>query len=210
MSRWLGDFRRCFNLGGRKKAVILGKGPSYEKVHGLGLSDYPPSEYFWVGINQACLNPRAEALIASHVEPVGESVRGGFSGPVITPVYPLYGWNSSHDKQFQEHGEYGDLNVYSYVPYWCADRVPTPKPVQSFGTTAHHIVQMLAEMGVKDFTFFGIDGGRKAYGKKYYADGFEHDSKEYFEQGKIPADFDKFWEFYFQLRRKYGLRYEFI
>lgn len=206
------DFRRNFDLGGRTKAVILGKGPSFEKVEGVNLKDYPCFEWLWVGVNQAMAHHRCEIGIASHVEPVEEwaetlKLR---EQPVIMPAYPLYGWNASHDKRLDEHPGLAELEIYDYVPYWCSNRVAEVHPIQSFGTTTHHIVQMLAEMGVGEFVFFGIDGGRKAYGKKYYADGFRHDDKRYFESGKAPANFDDFWEFYFQLRRKYGLRYTFV
>lgn len=206
------DFRSNFNLGGRTKAVILGKGPSFEKVGEVGLYDYYRDNYLWVGINQAGAHKRAELAISSHIEPIGE-IRPALierGTPLVTPVYPLYGWDSHHDKRWSEHEETKGLEVYHYVPHWCADREASSKVVQSFGTTAHHIVQMLAEMGVKEFVFFGVDGGRKSYGKKYYADGFQHDSKQYFEQGKIPANFDDFWTFYFQLRRKYDLRLTFM
>ena len=205
------DFRRGFDLGGRTRAVILGKGPSFEKVGNVEQFEYPGCDWLWVGINQAMIYKRAELGISAHVEPVVEvaEILRDRKQSVVIPAYPLYGWNASHDKKLKEHKELDGLDIYDYVPHWCSNRVAEVHPVQSFGTTAHHIVQMLAEMGVKEFVFFGVDGGKKVYGKKYYAEGFRHDDKRYFESGKIPANFDDFWEFYFQLRRKYGLRYTF-
>ena len=196
------------DLGSVRPVTVLGKGPSFERYGGrLG-------DELIVGINQVCAKTPVDICIASHVEPL-EEVREVLPSlrAVLVPYFPLYGWNGSHDKRFDEHEVLKSLkNVWCYNPFWSADRItPSVSPIiQSFGTTGHHIVQLLAGRDFKDFSLFGIDGGRKRYGKKYYADGFTHDSKEYFLQGKIPADFDEFWAYYFQMRRKHGLTLRFM
>lgn len=190
-------------------AVVLGKGPSYEGYKGGG--------GFECGINQVIRRRDLGLWIFAHIEVLWSCMDViGDTKIIVAPYHPIYGEEGSQrmDLTFEEHvgpdflETHGD-RIYLYNAPWQNVRYGGSKQVVGTGTTAHHLVHLLAMKGVKHFDFYGVDGGRKVYGKKYYADGFDHDPKKYFEAGTVPADFDTMWVTYFELRRKYGLSYYF-
>lgn len=187
------------------RAVILGKGPSFEKWEeekdDFGL------DWLICGINQVGNATEVDLSICAHIEPALQLRKQKM---LVMPYKPIYGWDSRSDHFL---GDYKDLNqpLYGYNVYWQGPtRYSSSDVIGGEGTTAHSLVELLARKGVKEFVFFGVDGGKKVYGKKYYASGFDHDSKQYFEKGKLPTDFDQFFSYFFRLRRKYGLRFTWI
>lgn len=197
------DFSSFKTFGNR--VIVLGKGPSFAKWHGRAeFSD------LIVGVNQAAMYG-CDFCIVSHVEPAVEVYGNDPTTPIVTPYYPIYGWTQETDMRADEYSDLKGADLYGYNAYWQGRNLVGDSPViQGDGTTVHHLLNLLIPRGFKHFVFYGVDGGAKAYGKQYYAEGFRLDAKKYFESGKTPTDFDRFFPYLFQLRRKYGLTYEFI
>jgi len=199
------DFLIDFPIEGTK-AVILGKGPTFsrweDEKHGY-------QDHLICGINQASNEADVDIAFCVHYEPAIE-LRS--QEALVMPYKPIYGWDQKSDKFL---GDYQDIlnyhNVYGYNVYWQGPTKYSESPhINGEGTTAHHIVDILRRKGVKEFVFFGVDGGKKIYGKQYYDPKFRLDDKKYFEQGKIPTDFDDFFQFFFRLRRNHGLKFTWI
>lgn len=200
------DFFKDFNPIGNR-CIVLGKGPSFAKwdKYWAEFSDCV------VGVNQAGLADGVDFCVVSHVEPAVEVFRGNGEVPIVIPYYPIYGWTQETDMRADQYHDLDGAELYGYNAYWQGRNVVGGSPiVQGQGTTVHHLVSMMVDKGFKSFFFFGVDGGQKAYGKQYYADSFRLDDKKYFEMGKAPTNFDSFFPFLFQLRRRHGLSYEFI
>jgi hypothetical protein len=188
------------------RAVILGKGPSFSRWE-QDKDKYPGA--LICGINQASNATEVDLAICAHVEPAMELKRQKM---LLMPYKPIFGWDS---QSFHPLSDYKELlesqEVYGYNVYWQGPEKFSDSPVISGeGTTAHHLVDILARLGIKEFIFYGVDGGKKVYGKQYYAEGFKLDDKKIFEGGKIPTDFDAFFSFFFRLRRKHGLKLTWI
>lgn len=201
MKDFLKDFNCC-----NDRAVILGKGPSFAQWEANKASH---NNDLVVGINQASNHAEVDMAICAHVEPALELKP---QPALVMPYKPIFGWDS---QSFHPLWEYKDIinnqNVYGYNIYWQGPWKHGDSPhIGGEGTTAHHAVDLLARKGVKEFIFYGVDGGKKVYGKQYYAEGFKLDDKKHFESGKLPADFDAMFSFYFRLRRKYGLKLTWI
>lgn len=185
------------------RVVVLGKGPSFGKWHGgIEFSDLV------VGVNQAALVADVDFCLVSHVEPAVEVFRAKPEMDIVIPYYPICGWNQSVTTLAEDFPELRGARLYGYNAYW-HKAVGGSHVAQGQGTTVHHLVSLLANREFELFQFFGVDGGAKAYGKPYYHESFRLDDKKYFESGKVPTNYDSFWPYLFQLRRKYGLTYEF-
>lgn len=199
----LKDFADFKVFGNR--VIVLGKGPSFAKWDGrVDFSDLV------VGVNQAAMAADADMCVVSHVEPAVEVFRAKPSMPIVTPYYPIFGWTQETDMRADQYHDLAGADLYGYNAYWQGRNLVGDSPViGGSGTTVHHLLNLLIPRGFKHFVFYGVDGGRKAYGKQYYADNFRLDAKKYFESGKAPTDFDAFFPYLFQLRRQHGLTYEF-
>ena len=198
------DFEDLKTFGNR--CVVLGKGPSFAKWGGKAqFSDLV------VGVNQAGLASGVDVCVVSHVEPAVEVYRANSTMPIIIPYYPIYGWAQQTDMRADEYHDLKGADLYGYNAYWQGrNLVGNSHVVQGAGTTVHHLVNLMVRRGIKLFVFYGVDGGKKAYGKQYYAENFRLDDKKYFEMGKVPTDFDSFFPYLMQLRRQHGLTYEFV
>jgi hypothetical protein len=161
-------------------------------------------------VNQAAMFG-CDFCVVSHVEPAVEVFRHDPTTPIVTPYFPIYGWTQETDMRADQYKDLEGADLYGYNAYWQGRNLVGDSPViGGSGTTVHHLLNLLIPRGFKHFVFYGVDGGRKAYGKQYYAEQFRLDQKKYFESGKSPTDFDAFFPYLFQLRRQYGLTYEFI
>jgi hypothetical protein len=183
--------------------VVLGKGPSFKYWDGV----VEFSEVVF-GVNQAALAEGVDYCVVSHVEPAVEVFRACPDMPILIPYYPIFGWKQSVEDRVEVYKDLEGANLYGYNAYWHKP-VGRGEVAQGQGTTVHHLVHLLAGRGFKDFSFYGVDGGQKVFGKQYYHEKFRLDDKKYFESGKIPTNFDSFWPYLFQLRRKYDLQYSF-
>jgi hypothetical protein len=199
------DFAEFKTFGAR--CIVLGKGPSFERW------DSRQAEFsdFVVGVNQAAQFSEVDACVVSHVEPAVEVFRAKPECPIVTPYFPIFGWTQETDMRADQYKDLEGADLYGYNAYWQGKNlVGDSAVVGGSGTTVHHLVHLMMRKGFKHFVFYGVDGGRKAYGKQYYASEFRLDDKRYFQTGKIPTDYDSFWPYLFQLRRSNGLTYEFI
>jgi hypothetical protein len=198
------DFSQFKTFGNR--VIVLGKGPSFVKWDGQAeFSDMV------VGVNQAALVADCDLCVVSHVEPAVEVFRAKPEMDILIPWYPIFGWTQETDMRADQYHDLAGAELWGYNAYWQGRNLVGDSPViGGQGTTVHHLLNLLIPRGFKHFVFYGVDGGRKAYGKQYYAENFRLDAKKYFESGKSPTDFDAFFPYLFQLRRQYGLTYEFI
>lgn len=198
------DFSQFKTFGNR--VIVLGKGPSFVKWDGRAeFSDMV------VGVNQAALFADCDLCVVSHVEPAVEVFRAKPEMDILIPWYPIFGWTQETDMRADQYHDLAGAELWGYNAYWQGRNLVGDSPViGGQGTTVHHLLNLLIPRGFKHFVFYGVDGGRKAYGKQYYAENFRLDAKKYFESGKSPTDFDAFFPYLFQLRRQYGLTYEFI
>jgi hypothetical protein len=167
------DFLRDFALP-KKPILIVGKGPSLDRIPEVNLKDY-----FSIGLNQVARIVDVDMSHTIHSEIVESDEMVFRDSSLLTPYETQVGKGNWKDQKslFPNHYFY---NLSTHPPH-------SPAPTVTIdGFSIHPVIELLAILGAKSFYTIGIDGGETKYANSVM--GF-HDQIENIERNKSISNF---------------------
>ena len=189
-----------------KPVLIIGKGPSLQRI-----SEFDLSDYYTVGLNDVFFYVAVDLASTPHIHELEAGHKYGEFWRAHEFLIPYYVWKGlDHWVPIQE-------TPYRYLKMYCYN---TDNPVPQVGDSQrigheffsiHHVIELFALKGVKTFKTIGIDGGWD------YAEGIDpipgiktpREEKEWCEKnGFQPISFDQQFRRINELVCKYNLDFK--